>query len=95
MNAKVQEQLGFIFGRRSIRAYSFKGVPQIICKIPLDVKASSVLAELDISNLFDRLIIGPSAYPVAMHQAFISALTDADVTDAEKKVVISNIPIRV
>lgn len=39
------------------------GVPQIVYKLPLDVQVSDTLADLDISSLFDRLIIGPSPYP--------------------------------
>ena len=43
------------------------GVPQIIYKLPLDVTVSSKLADLDFSRLFERLIIGPSPYPLAMY----------------------------
>ena len=70
------------------------GIPQIVYKLPLDKSANPVLADLDISNLFDRLIIGPSPFPVAMADAFADALTKAGVADAGKKIFISNIPIR-
>lgn len=70
------------------------GIPQIIYRIPLDVKVSATLGDLDISRLFDRLIIGPSSYPWPMYEAFVGALTKAGVANAENRVFTSNIPIR-
>jgi hypothetical protein len=70
------------------------GVPQVVFKLPLDKAVDPILADLDISSLFDRLIIGPSPYPAAMFDAFIGALSDAGVPEAGKKIFISNIPIR-
>jgi hypothetical protein len=70
------------------------GVPQIIYKLPLDKSVSDTIADLDIAHIFDRLIVGPSPYAWAMYQAFVAALTNAGVSDAGGKVVISGIPIR-
>ena len=70
------------------------GVPQLVYKVPLDEGVSPALATLDMSRVFDRLIIGPSPYPVVMHQAFVEALTAINVPEAEKRVFISGIPIR-
>jgi len=70
------------------------GVPQIVYKLPLDVTVSDALADLDVSQIFDRLIIGPSAYAWAQYEAFVSALTKAGVALATEKVFISDIPIR-
>jgi hypothetical protein len=67
------------------------GIPQTVYKIPLDGKLSP---DLEISRLLDRLIIGPSPYPWAMHEAFTAVLKEAGVPDAEKRVFVSNIPIR-
>ncbi len=39
------------------------GVPQLVYKIPLDAKVSPALAAIDLSQMFDRLIIGPTSYP--------------------------------
>ena len=44
--------------------------------------------------MFDRLIIGPSPYPLAMSEAFKAALIGSGVTDAGNKIVASLIPIR-
>ncbi|WP_159011367.1 DUF2971 domain-containing protein [Bradyrhizobium sp. S69] len=70
------------------------GVPQIVYKIPLDGAVSPVLAELDLAAMFDRLIIGPSPYPLAMYEAFKETLTASGVTDAGNKIFASLIPIR-
>src|SRR5262249_53962415 len=71
------------------------GVPQIVYKLPLDKTHAPILADLDFSHIFDRLIIGPSPYPTVMAQAFMEALTKAGVPQDEKqRIFISGIPIR-
>lgn len=70
------------------------GVPQIVHKMPIDGRAAAGLGELDLSKIFDRLIIGPSQYSLAMSNAFVGALIDAGVPDAASRVYASNIPIR-
>ena len=69
------------------------GVPQTVYKIPL-TGGSPDLANIAISNLVDRVIIGPSPYPWPMYEAFVSALTAANVADARSRVFVSGIPIR-
>lgn len=61
------------------------GVPQTIYQIPLDVSVSPNLADLDFSHMFDRVIIGPSPYPVVMYEAFKNELAKIGVTETEKK----------
>jgi len=70
------------------------GVPQRVQKIPLDAEKSSDVAGLDFATIFDRLIIGPSQFPLPMYDAFVEKLTKAGVSDAGKRVVASSIPIR-
>jgi hypothetical protein len=70
------------------------GIPQPVCKIPVDITVSDILSDLDLSKLFDRLIIGPSPYPWAMYESFVAALTEAGVADAGSRVFVSGIPIR-
>ncbi len=70
------------------------GVPQIIHKIPLDRTVSDDLADIDVAQIFDRLIIGPSMYALPMYEAFVGALAEKGVPDAAKRIVISGIPIR-
>jgi hypothetical protein len=70
------------------------GVPQLVYKMPLDSTVSPALSSLDFATMFDRLIIGPSPYPWPMYEAFSTALKTAGITDADKKVFCSLIPIR-
>jgi hypothetical protein len=73
------------------------GVPQVIYEIPLDERVAPALAGLEFSRIFDRLIIGPSPYPLPMCDAFMTALVEAGVPQevAQQKVIPSRIPIRV
>lgn len=70
------------------------GIPQVVYKVPLDGDIAPGLADLDFARVFDRLIIGPSPFSTAMLGAFAVALKNVGVTDAENRLVISNIPIR-
>lgn len=70
------------------------GVPQQIYKLPLDSSKDDNLSSLDISKLFDRLIIGPTEYPWPMFQAFSNLLTSIGIEDAHQRVFCSRIPVR-
>jgi hypothetical protein len=70
------------------------GVPQIVYKIPLEENPDNDVVGAGIPALVERVIIGPSMYPVPMLMAFIDALTKAGVADAATKVAFSGIPIR-
>lgn len=70
------------------------GIPQIVYKLPLDARVSDALADLDVTRLFDRLIIGPSEFSWPMCEAYRKALTAIGVEQADKRVFISAIPIR-
>lgn len=70
------------------------GVPQVVYEIPIDATAAPVAADLDIAAMFDRLIIGPSPYPLAMAEAYKKVLSEAGVADVESKIYASLIPIR-
>ena len=50
------------------------GIPQVVYKLPLDVAVSDTLADLDLSRMFDRLIIGPSQFSWPIYQAFVAEL---------------------
>jgi hypothetical protein len=70
------------------------GVPQRIYKIPLRSDPLAGLTGLNPNELIDRIIIGPTQYPFAMFDAFVSALTDVGVADAAKRIFNSKIPVR-
>ena len=71
-----------------------EGVPQLVYKIPLKDSPEDGIVGVEIATLVDRVIIGPSAYPVPISQAFALALYNAGMTDAGTRVVVSNIPLR-
>jgi hypothetical protein len=70
------------------------GVPQRIYKISLRSDAEADLTGLNPDELIDRIIIGPTQYPFAMYEAFVSALADAGAANAGNRVFISQIPVR-
>jgi hypothetical protein len=71
-----------------------QGVPQKVYKVPLDVAASPELASLDLANILQRVIVGPTAYPWVMYEAFVEALTKAGVPNPSERVWVSDIPLR-
>ena len=73
---------------------SISGVPQTVYKLPLDSALDPAVSGLDLANIFDRLIIGPSQFPFAMHEAFIRTLHDIGVPSPGDRVFVSGIPIR-
>jgi len=73
---------------------SIRGVPQLVYKIPLDEKVSPAIAGLELSHVLDRVIIGPTPYPIVLADAFRRALGGAGVENVAEKVRVSDIPIR-
>lgn len=74
-----------------------RGIPQIVYKIPFDgdtPDAPEGLKRLDLVQIFDHLIIGPAIYPFSMVEAFVSVLQKIGVSNLEKRIVFSGIPIR-
>lgn len=69
------------------------GTPQHIYKLPL-IDIPDIRYFASIANILDRVIIGPVAYPNAVHKAFIDLLINAGITDPYQRVFISDIPLR-
>jgi hypothetical protein len=70
------------------------GVPQVVYKVPLDASVSDQIADLDFTQIFDHLIIGPTPYPQPIYSAFVDELTKAGVANSAERVRVSEIPIR-
>lgn len=70
------------------------GTPQMVYKLPLDAQKSADLADLDLANIFDRVIVGPTQYPSAVVQAFAYELSNIGIYDALSRIYTSGIPIR-
>lgn len=71
------------------------GVPQKIYKIPLqDIPGPTGISGISPEKLIKRVIIGPSNYSATIFDAVVDALEGAGVTDAFKRVHVSDIPLR-
>lgn len=69
-------------------------IPQKVCKIPLKDYPDEGLTGIEIPNLLDRLIVGPSDYPFEIQGALIDVLESLGVPDAQQKVIVSDMPLR-
>ena len=69
------------------------GVPQRVAKMQI-LKKSGSSAGFDINDLVDKIIIGPTAYPLAVSDAFETVLRDLSCRDVESKIITSFIPLR-
>jgi hypothetical protein len=69
------------------------GVPQHILLIPLKNNPPSLVG-IEPAELLDRVIIGPTAYPMAVYNAYVAGLKEVGVVDASSKVKISFLPLR-
>lgn len=73
---------------------TINGVPQPIYKIPLKDDFERGMIGISIPALIERVIIGPTQFPVAVLQALKIELENVGVTDAKDKIFYSNIPVR-
>lgn len=73
---------------------TIKGVPQAIYRIPLKDFPEQGLVGAEIPELVERVIIGPTQYPLPIRTAIVSLLEEAGLKDAQSKVLISDIPLR-
>lgn len=73
---------------------TISGIPQLVYKLPLDASLPGTPAGLDITCIFERLIIGPSPYSSAQYEAFVNVLKEVGVSNAEELVFRSATPIR-
>jgi hypothetical protein len=73
---------------------SIAGTPQLVTKVPLKDYPDEGLVGLQIPDLLDRVIIGPTRFPAVSYEAFVRLLEQAGVPDASTKVVVSHIPLR-
>jgi len=70
------------------------GIPQPIYKIPLKDVQEEEFYGAELNALLDRVIIGPTQYPVVVYEAFVDVLEKAGVDNPREKVVTSDIPLR-
>jgi hypothetical protein len=62
--------------------------------MPFDKGVSPRLANLDLADLLDRVIIGPTQFGSVIKTAFIDALEKMGVPSPEKRIYSSHLPLR-
>lgn len=73
---------------------SIGGVPQRIYKIPLQDIPEEGLIGIELPQLIERIIVGPTKFPAVIADALEAELRSAGISDAESRIVISDIPLR-
>jgi len=76
------------------KSVDIKGYPQIVYELPLKDVPDEGLVGLEPNALIDRIIIGPTQYPLALYDYFCSALEGLGVSRPSERVFVSNIPLR-
>ena len=66
------------------------GVPQIVYKLPFD---GNSIPNLNMTNLIDKILIGPSSFPYVQYQAFWELLSNIGI-DPSERINLSQIPLR-
>lgn len=71
-----------------------QGIPQIVYKLKLEANPEKGLGWIDVPDLVDKIIIGPTQYPDPIVKAFEDALHKAGVANPEERIAVSNLPLR-
>lgn len=73
---------------------SIRGLPQIVQKIPLIDAPEFGLHGASPDKLLERVIIGPTEFPLVLMDSFASLLKSVGIENAEDKITLSLIPLR-
>ena len=73
---------------------SIDGVPQQVHKVPLKNLPDHNLANIEIPELIERIIIGPNDHQLVLGDTFKKLLTEAGCPDAAERIYYSGIPLR-
>ena len=79
--------------RLSYDLVSVDGIPQIVYKVPVR-GADEPGPGLQLEEMLDRIVIGPTQYADVVCAAFVRALEEMGITHASQRVCKSNIPLR-
>ncbi|MDL2409975.1 DUF2971 domain-containing protein [Rhizobium calliandrae] len=74
--------------------FTFNGVPQKIFKIPLKSVESEGLVGIEVAQLIDRIIIGPTSFPVEIKEALGTVLQTRGIENPYGMIWMSEIPLR-
>jgi hypothetical protein len=73
---------------------SIGGIPQSICRIPLRDIPEEGLFGLTPPEFIDRVIIGPSKFPLGIHDALMVLLDEVGIQNPAEKIIFSDLPLR-
>ncbi len=71
-----------------------RGVPQAVVKLQLRDRPDLGLSGMSLSDLIERVIVGPCEFPHVVADALYQRLRAAGIPDAGKKIRLSEIPLR-
>lgn len=74
--------------------FTFNGVPQKIFKLPLKDVPQEGLYGIEVKDLVERIIVGPTEFPVEIKEALAIALEERGVERPDSMIWISDIPLR-
>lgn len=77
-----------------IQIETIRGIAQPVIKLPLSDAPGQPPSGRSLADVVERVIIGPTEFPLATASAFAHLLTELGVPDAGSKVIISGIPLR-
>jgi hypothetical protein len=70
------------------------GIPQTVYRLPLKNSPNEKLTGIELPELIDRVIIGPSSHAGPIRDAIVAKLAERNVADPGSKVIMSGIPVR-
>lgn len=71
-----------------------RGVPQVVLKIKLEDNHDKGINGLALHQFLDKIIIGPTEFPMQLYRAFGKLLTDEGHSNIVQKIQLSKIPLR-
>ncbi|MGB7433634.1 MAG: DUF2971 domain-containing protein [Ahrensia sp.] len=71
-----------------------QGEPQTVYKLPLRNNQEHSVDWIDVDDILDRVIIGPSVNGYAVYEAFVDMMEEEGITNPENRVFLSDIPLR-
>lgn len=76
------------------KVLDIQGVPQKCFLIDISSEANARTPHRSISQILKKIIIGPTEHPWVLYEAFVNRLSELGISDAQNRVVVSDIPIR-
>jgi len=71
-----------------------RSVPQLVYKIKLKNDPQNGINDIEILNIMDSILIGPTQYPLSIHGALVHELLNIGIQNPQNFIKISGIPIR-